>query len=234
MLSIRDLTVTYGRVPAVRAVNLDVDEGEIVALLGANGVGKSSTLLAVAGAHRPDSGEIHFDGQSLVGLKPEEIVRRGVGLVPEGRALFARLTVEENLRLGLTTRRRRERKPRGYDYVYELFPVLKELARRPAGRLSGGEQQQLAIARTLLCRPKLLLLDEPSLGLAPVVIDRVFATLADLRESGVTILLVEQNATRTAKLADRIYLMQSGRIVVEGPAAAVTASETFHKIYLGV
>ena len=209
-LEVRDLSVAYGAVRAVRGLSLTVDRGEIVGLIGPNGAGKSTTLHAVMGLAPASDGDILLDGRSIRGRTPERIARSGIALVPEGRRIFAELTVEENLRLGLAARR-----PGATDDlsdVYELFPVVREMRRRHAGALSGGQQQQLAIGRALVARPDVLLLDEPSLGLAPSVVDVVFGALAAIRDLGLAILLVEQRAQRTVALANRSYLIANGEL----------------------
>jgi branched-chain amino acid transport system ATP-binding protein len=211
LLELRSVEVEYGRVAAIRALSLEVQRGELVGLIGPNGAGKSTTLHAVMGAVPISAGEVLIDGVGVAGRAPEEIARSGVALVPEGRRVFASFSVEENLRLGLAARRN----GRGDEAIadaYELFPMLKESRSRPAGVLSGGQQQQLAIARGLVAGPRLLLLDEPSLGLAPAVVDSVFETLARIREHGVTVLLVEQRAQRTVALADRSYVLVNGEL----------------------
>lgn len=221
LLEIRDLEVRHGAVPAVRGASLDVGAGEIVGLIGANGAGKSTTLLTVMGTRRPRSGEIRYRGSAIVGLRTENIVRSGIALVPEGRHIFADLTVAENLALGLVGRRGRENGDGVGDWVDELFPVVREFRSRKAGLLSGGQQQQLAIARALLAEPELLLLDEPSLGLAPSVVDDLWGALREIRDRGVTILLVEQRAQITIELAARTYVMHNGEIrATLGPADA--------------
>jgi len=212
VLDVRGLGVRYGTVPAVRDVSFEVRPGEIVGLIGPNGAGKSTTLHAIMGLVPADRGEIRLRGSSLRGLAPEQVARSGVALVPEGRRIFASLTVEENLRLGLSGRRTSQGAGEDLDAVFELFPVVHEFRARPAGLLSGGQQQQLAIGRALVARPDLLLLDEPSLGLAPKIVDLVFAALAEIRERGVTVLLVEQRAQRTVAFADRTYLISNGEI----------------------
>jgi branched-chain amino acid transport system ATP-binding protein len=212
VLEVRGLEVRYGSVPAVRKVDLHVRQGEIVGLIGPNGAGKSTTLHAIVGAVRPNAGAIELKGASIVGQPPERIVRSGVGLVPEGRRIFAELTVEENLRLGLAGRRTKDGAQEALDEVGELFPILRQTRKRQAGLLSGGQQQQLAIARALVGEPELLLLDEPSLGLAPTVVDTVFETLGAIRERGLTILLVEQRAQRTVAFADRTYVLANGEL----------------------
>lgn len=231
MLRVEELSVRYRGVPAVREVSLAVDEGEIVSVVGPNGAGKTSTLNAIFGLVRASGGSIEFEGTSLLGLPPERIVRHGLALVPEGRHIFSSLTVEENLKLGAVTRRNPS--PAEFDEVLDRFEVLRRLSRTPAGNLSGGEQQQLAIARALLSKPRLLLLDEPSLGLAPLVVDRVFEVLAELREQGVTVLLVEQNASRAVALADRSYVLRSGHVAAAGPRDELLATVDFAEAYLG-
>jgi branched-chain amino acid transport system ATP-binding protein len=215
VLEVEALEVRYGAVPAVRGVSFEVAGGEIVGLVGPNGAGKSTTLLAIMGAVSARAGDVRLDGRSLRGLPTEQIVRAGVSLVPEGRHVFAHLTVEENLRLGLTGRKSRNGVAEDFERVYALFPVVQEFAARPAGALSGGQQQQLAIARALLAKPDVLLLDEPSLGLAPTVVDAVLAALREIREAGVTVLLVEQRAQITVGFADRTYVMTNGEVRME-------------------
>jgi branched-chain amino acid transport system ATP-binding protein len=210
MLQVQRLNVRYGGVAAVRDVSFDVGRGEIVGLIGPNGAGKSSTLHAIVGLVSPYGGEVRLAGSSLHGRPPEAIARSGVALVPEGRRIFAELSVEENLRLGLAGRRRAGAD--SLEQVYDLFPVIRDFRRRSAGALSGGQQQQLAIARALVAEPDVLLLDEPSLGLAPAIVDTVFETLASIRERGLTVLLVEQRAQRTVALADRTYVLSSGEL----------------------
>ena len=221
LLAVEDLEVRHGAVDAVRGFSLDVGRGEIVGLIGPNGAGKSSTLHAIMGLVRPAAGDIRLDGVSLVGRRPEDVARRGVALVPEGRRIFAELSVEENLRLGLAGRRARRGGGEDLRRVYDLFPIVEEYRRRHAGALSGGQQQQLAIARALVSDPQVLLLDEPSLGLAPRVVDAVFEALQQIRDRGIAILLVEQRAQRTIALADRSYVLSKGRLrVTLGPEAA--------------
>ncbi len=212
MLEIAGLEVGYGGVAAVRDLSIEVARGEIVGLIGPNGAGKSTTLHAIMGLVAARRGEIRLAGESLRGRSPEQVTRSGISLVPEGRRIFADLTVEENLRLGLSGRRSRAGAAEDIEAVYAQFPVVKEFGRRRAGVLSGGQQQQLAIARALVARPDVLLLDEPSLGLAPKIVDVVFAALAEIRERGITVLLVEQRAQRTVAFADRTYLMANGEI----------------------
>jgi branched-chain amino acid transport system ATP-binding protein len=220
-LAVEDLEVRHGAVTAVRGLSFEVGRGEIVGLIGPNGAGKSSTLHAIMGAVRPARGDVRVNGISVVGRRPEDVARRGVALVPEGRRIFAELTVEENLRLGLAGRRRRDGVADDMRQVYDLFPVVEEARRRKAGTLSGGQQQQLAIARALVADPEVLLLDEPSLGLAPLVVDLVFEALADIRERGLAILLVEQRAQRTVAFADRSHVLSQGQLrLTLGPESA--------------
>ena len=211
MLEIRDLEVRYGAVPAVRDVTLRLGKGELVGLIGPNGAGKSTTLHAVTGLLPVHAGDVTLDGTSLRGRPPEAIARAGVALVPEGRRIFADFSVEENLQLGLAARGGRTGRA-ALDEAYELFPRLREFRRRNGGSLSGGEQQQLAIARALLARPSVLLLDEPSLGLAPLVVDAVFEALAGIRDRGVSVLLVEQRAQRTVAACDRTHVLANGEL----------------------
>jgi branched-chain amino acid transport system ATP-binding protein len=220
-LAVDALEVRHGAVHAVRGLSLEVDRGEIVGLIGPNGAGKSSTLHAIMGLIRPTAGDVRLRGQSVVGFSPEEVARQGIALVPEGRRIFAELSVEENLRLGLAGRRARGDLALDLERVYELFPIVTEFRSRQAGALSGGQQQQLAIARALVSDPQVLLLDEPSLGLAPRVVDTVFEALQQIRERGIAVLLVEQRAQRTIALADRSYVLSKGRLrVTLGPEAA--------------
>lgn len=233
LLSTRDLTVQYGSIPALRGLSLEVAEGEIVSLIGPNGAGKSTTLAAIAGLQKPTEGSIEFDGNSLVGRSPEWIVRQGIALVPEGRQIFSTLSVAENLQLGTTIRSDRQKARTDVESILEKFPILRTYYQKSAASLSGGEQQQLAIARALLCEPRLLLLDEPSLGLAPQMIDLVFEIITDLRDSGVTVLLVEQAAARAIALADRTYILQSGELVFAGTRDEIEARGKLASAYLG-
>ena len=212
MLEVGGLHVAYGGVSALRDVTLDVRAGEIVGVIGPNGAGKSTMLHAIMGLVPAQQGAILLAGSPLLGLSPERVARSGVALVPEGRRVFSDLTVEENLRLGLAGRRSRDGADEDIEAVYELFPIVREFRRRPAGALSGGQQQQLVIGRALVARPDLLLLDEPSLGLAPKIVDVVFDALAEIRSRGVTVLLVEQRGQRTVAFADRTYLISNGEI----------------------
>jgi len=211
-LQVKDIEVAYGGVVAARGVSLEVGEGEIIGLIGPNGAGKSTTLHAIMGLVPLRAGDVLLEGRSIRGRSPETIARAGLSLVPEGRRLFGELTVEENLRLGLAARRRGTAGGGGFADVYELFPILEEFRGRSAGALSGGQQQQLAIARALVAQPTVLLLDEPSLGLAPTVVDIVFSTLLAIRGRGIAILLVEQRAQRTVALADRTHVLANGEL----------------------
>jgi branched-chain amino acid transport system ATP-binding protein len=234
LLVISDLVVRYGAVTAVRGVDLHVEEGEIVSVVGANGAGKTSLISAVAGMVTPAAGTITFAGLSLAGIPLEDVVAHGIALVPEGRHIFSSLTVIENLLLGATIRRDADAVPADIEHFFAMFPILAERRRQPAGQLSGGEQQQLAIVRALLSRPRLLVLDEPSLGLAPTVVDRVYALLATIRARGVTILLVEQNAERVFGISSRVYVMSGGAFGLSGSAAAVKSDPRFDAAYFGV
>jgi branched-chain amino acid transport system ATP-binding protein len=233
MLTVDGLAVRYGRVAALREISFDVEEREIVAIVGPNGAGKSTTLAAITGTVTPYAGTITYLGKPLIGQSPERIVREGIALVPEGRQIFASLSVAENLQLGTTPRGDRAAAREDVDRILERFPILRTYYRASAAKLSGGEQQQLAIARALLARPKLLLLDEPSLGLAPIMIDRVFQTLVELRETGMTVLLVEQNATRAVALADRTYVLRTGRVALSGDREELLRTTDFAAAYLG-
>jgi branched-chain amino acid transport system ATP-binding protein len=230
LLEVENLSARYGPVVAVRDLSLDVREGEIVALLGANGAGKSTTLAAIAGLHSDRSGTVRFAGKNISRLSPEQVVRRGVSLTPEGRRLFSTLTVEENLLLGGAARRRREA-----GELLELFPILRERLKLPAASLSGGEQQQLAIARSLMSRPRLLLLDEPTLGLAPRLVRFVFELIGRLRaEQGLSVLLVEQNVHQALDLCDRAYVLRTGRVEASGTPDEVRRTREVESGYLGV
>jgi branched-chain amino acid transport system ATP-binding protein len=235
MLQVRGLTARYGPIVAVREADLDVRDGEIVALLGANGAGKTTTLGCIAGLVGAAQGEIHFAGDDITGLAPEQVVRRGISLTPEGRRLFARLTVAENLAMGAATRGRRSGEvDRDREELLELFPILGSRLDSRAGTLSGGEQQQLAIARSLMSRPRLLLLDEPTLGLAPLLVTLIFELVGRLRdERGLTVLLVEQNVHQALGIADRGYVMRSGRIESEGTPAELRERTRIEQAYLG-
>jgi branched-chain amino acid transport system ATP-binding protein len=234
ILRVRDLVVSYGAVSALRGVSLQVGRGEVVALLGANGAGKSTMLRTISGLMLPKSGEIRFLGQRIDGIPSARIVRLGLAHSPEGRRLFGSLTVAENLRLGASTRSDRSGIEADRERLYALFPVLKERSRQQAATLSGGEQQMVALARALVARPKLLLLDEPSLGIAPIIMQQIFASLAELKSSGVTMLLVEQNMSIALDLADRAYVLRTGEVSLEGDARELkTNYEEVAAAYLG-
>jgi len=232
MLELRNLEVAYGGVAAVRGLSLEVGRGEIVGLIGPNGAGKSTTLHAIMGLIQPRKGEILLSGSSLRGRSPERVARSGVALVPEGRRVFAELSVDENLQLGLAGRRSQVGVDDDIASVYELFPIVREFRRRPAGALSGGQQQQLAIARALVAAPDLLLLDEPSLGLSPTVVDVVFEALRAIRQKGLTVLLVEQRAQRTVALADRSYVVANGELRLTLTPADAADTEKMVTAYL--
>jgi branched-chain amino acid transport system ATP-binding protein len=234
MLELNNIHARYGAITALRGISISVSQGELVALLGVNGAGKSTTLASIAGVLRPWQGDILFEGSSILGKSPEQIARLGISLVPEGRDIFPSLTVEENLHLGAFTRSEKTEYSRNLGEVFELFPVLKERLQQPGGTLSGGEQQQLAIARALMSRPRLLMLDEPSLGLAPALVDQIFELIARLHQRGVTILLVEQNVNRTLEIVDRAYLMNTGLIENHGTPQQLRTHADIEGIYMGV
>jgi branched-chain amino acid transport system ATP-binding protein len=231
LLSIDGLDVFYGRIQALRGVTLSVDEGEIVTLLGANGAGKTTTLRTISGLHGPAAGSVTFDGYRIDGLRAHEIVSMGLSHVPEGRRVFPRMTVLENLRMGAY--QRRGSISADLDRVFELFPVLKERRTQDGGTLSGGEQQMLAIGRALMGHPRLLLLDEPSMGLAPLVVAKIFEILAEINAQGTTILLVEQNAAQALRLAGRGYVLETGSISLSDRADALLADDRVRSAYLG-
>jgi len=232
LLDVKDIHVFYGNIEAVKGMSFHVDRGEIVCLIGANGAGKTTTLRTVSGLLRPKEGAIFYDDQRIDLLPAHEIVGLGVAQSPEGRRIFPRMSVRENLDMGAFTRKDAEQR-QDMERILELFPILKERARQAAGTLSGGEQQMLAIGRALMTKPKLLLLDEPSMGLAPIVVERIFQTIREVSEQGVTILLVEQNAAQALGLANRGYVIETGRIVLEDEARALLANERVRKAYLG-
>lgn len=233
LLEIENLHVYYGHVQALRGINLEVEAGELVTIVGSNGAGKSTTLLTISGILRPRTGRLFFEGQDLSQASPHEIVRWGISHCPEGRLIFGRLTVTENLILGAYNRRDNQEIRRDLARVHELFPVLAERKGQSAGTLSGGEQQMLAIGRALMSQPRMLLLDEPSLGLAPILVERIFAVIQELRQQGVTILLVEQNAFQALRVADRAYVLETGEIRLAGPAIELTDNPLVRAAYLG-
>jgi branched-chain amino acid transport system ATP-binding protein len=233
MLRLEDVHARYGAIVALHGVSIDVRDGELVALVGANGAGKSTLLSTIAGVLRPHQGRIEFRGESLVGLVPERILRRGLAMVPENREIFPALTVEENLRLGAYIRKDRDEYQADLEHMFALFPILQERFAQPAGTLSGGEQQQLAIARALMSHPDLLMLDEPSLGLAPKIVEQVFELIQHLHEDGMTILLVEQNVSLTLKIADRAYVLNMGAVQAAGTPAELRENVDLASVYLG-
>ncbi len=233
MLELSGLRAAYGPIEALRGVDLEVRAGELVCLLGANGAGKSSTLRAISGLVRPTAGRIVFDGRPIAGLPPAEILEAGIAHCPEGRRVFPYLTVEDNLIMGAYVRRDRAGIAADLERVCAHFPILGERRRQAAGTLSGGEQQMLAIGRALMARPRLILFDEPSLGLAPTVVETTFAIIADIRRQGTTVLMVEQNAYLALSMADRGYVMETGRIVLTGAARDLLADDHVRRAYLG-
>jgi branched-chain amino acid transport system ATP-binding protein len=233
LLAVEDLTVKYGPIPALRGLSLSLAEGETLGVVGANGAGKSTLTLAITGVVRPVAGRILFAGQSIVGLAPETIARREIALVPEGRRIFEGLTVLENLQLGLKPGVRGTATQRALDDIFTSFPILAERRRGLATRLSGGEQQQLAIARALLSNPRLIILDEPSLGLAPVMVDKVYEMLVTLKRRGVTLLLVEQNPARIHEVADRVIVLSNGVVQLSGKVGEAFSVEALSVAYLG-
>jgi branched-chain amino acid transport system ATP-binding protein len=232
-LALTDVRVHYGAIAAVKGISLEVRERELVALIGANGAGKTTTLRTISGIYRPRSGRIDYGGVDLTALPSHEIVALGISQAPEGRQIFGALTVRENLMLGATRRADRGTLSADLDYVFSLFPVLKERLGQAGGTLSGGEQQMLAIGRALMAKPKLLLMDEPSLGLAPLLVGRIFDVIARLKEAGVTMLLVEQNARKALEVADRAYVMETGTIALSGSAKELASNPEVEHAYLG-
>jgi branched-chain amino acid transport system ATP-binding protein len=236
LLDVDRVSAHYGGVRALQDVSLEEKEGEIVALIGGNGAGKTTLLNLISGIVRPSRGKIFFKGEDITALTPERIVQMGIGQVPEGRLLFGPLTVKENLELGAFKRRRKEEKEKvskDFDYVYKLFPTLKKRLEQKAGTLSGGEQQMLAIGRGLMGKPVLMLLDEPSLGLAPLLVQEIFSVIKRLKNEGTTILLVEQNARAALKVCDRAYVLETGNIRLQGSASDLLENEEVKRAYLG-
>ena len=235
LLELRDVAVHYGEIEAVRGISLAVEPGEVVTLLGSNGAGKSTTLRAISGLEKPSSGDILLDGASIVGLKAHEIVARGIAHVPEGRRVFPGLTVHENIMLGASNRDAGSRATiaREADETFEVFPEIRKFRDALGWTLSGGQQQMVAVARGLMAKPRLLLLDEPSLGLAPVIVQAVFATIAEIQRRGTTVLLVEQNARMGLSVADRGYVLETGRLVLSGSPKELWANEDIRAAYLG-
>jgi branched-chain amino acid transport system ATP-binding protein len=233
VLEIDDVHVYYGAIHAIKGVSLTVGEGEIVTLIGANGAGKSTTLRAINGLNRPRQGSIHFQGADITHAPPHVIVKGGIAQSPEGRRLFPRMSVTENLEMGAFQRSDKENFAEDMDRVFELFPRLHERRTQKAGTMSGGEQQMCAIGRALMARPRLLLLDEPSMGLAPIFVDRIFETVVEVNKQGTPVLLVEQNALMALEVARRAYVMETGRIALEGPASELKTNERVRATYLG-
>ena len=233
MLEVKDINVYYGAIHAIKGISLSVEEGEIVTLIGANGAGKSTTLRTISGLLKPKTGEINFLNKNIAGMPAHKIVREGISQVPEGRRIFAEMTVQENLELGAFTRTDTEEIQNDFKMVFGRFPRLEERRLQLAGTLSGGEQQMLAMGRALMSRPKLLLMDEPSMGLAPLLIREIFNIIVDIHKTGTTVLLVEQNANMALSIANRAYVLETGRITITGDAKELAASEDIRKAYLG-
>jgi branched-chain amino acid transport system ATP-binding protein len=233
LLEVEDVKVRYGGIEAVKGIPFSVDEGELVALIGGNGAGKTTTLKTISGVKRLSAGSITLGGEQIDDLRPDEIVELGICQAPEGRRIFPRMSVRENLAMGAYARSRSDDLGRDFERVFELFPVLKDRQRQAGGTLSGGEQQMLAIGRALMSRPRVLMLDEPSMGLAPVLVDRIFELLSEIHGEGMTILLVEQNAQMALQLADRGYVLESGNIVLEDTAQDLLGNDQVRKAYLG-
>jgi len=233
LLKLDDVKTYYGNIRALKGISLEVNEGEIVCLIGGNGAGKSTTLMTISGVLTPEKGDVLYQGRSITGVRPDHIVQMGICQVPEGRMIFPLLTVNENLDLGAYLRKDKEGVKEDIERVFELFPVLRERGKQAGGTLSGGEQQMLAIGRALMARPKLLLLDEPSLGLAPILVDTIFDIIRQINEQGTTILLVEQNAQLALQFSDRGYVIETGRIALADTSAALLKNEQVKKAYLG-
>ena len=231
ILEIRDLVVSYGGIEAVKGISMDVPQGEIVTLIGANGAGKSTTLKTIAGLIKPSKASIKFNGLEIVGKTPDVIVKQGITLVPEGRRVFPNLTVKENLIMGAYLRK--DRLDHDFEYVFKLFPRLKEREWQYAGTLSGGEQQMLAVARALMSKPKLIMMDEPSLGLAPLVVKSIFEIIKTINSEGITVLLIEQNANMALQIAHTAYVLETGNITMSGTGAKLLADERVKEAYLG-
>ena len=232
ILKVDDINVYYGSIHAIKGISFEVEEGEVVTLIGANGAGKSTTLNTISGLLRSKTGSIEFMGQSLAKVPSHKIVERGLALVPEGRRIFLQMTVQENLEMGAFTQKGGETQ-QDLEKIYALFPRLKERLKQMAGTLSGGEQQMLAMSRALMSHPKLMMLDEPSMGLAPILVDQIFAIIKELHKAGTTILLVEQNARKALQIADRAYVLETGNITLSGTGAELSSSDAVRKAYLG-
>lgn len=234
MLSVEKIKVKYKQITALHEVSLQVKEGEIIAALGSNGAGKSTLLKSIASQLNPEEGAVLFQGERINGIGPHEVVRRGISLVPEGKRIFAKMSVNENLLVGAYIQKDEKIRVETLNRIFELFPRLRERMKQKAGTLSGGEQQMLAIARGLMSKPKLLMLDEPSLGIAPNLVDRIFETIEIIRKSGLTILIVEQHVQEALEMADRGYILQTGKIILEGKSKELLDSELVQKAYLGI
>ncbi|MEW6686840.1 MAG: ABC transporter ATP-binding protein [Candidatus Edwardsbacteria bacterium] len=234
MLRLQEVHTHYGAIEALRGISLSVEKKEMVALIGANGAGKSTCLLTISGIVRRSKGKIFFEEREIDGLSPEEIVRLGISQVPEGRRIFPKLSVLENLEMGAFLLKNKKEIEKRLGFVYEIFPVLKERRGQKGGTLSGGEQQMLAIARALMSKPKLLLLDEPSLGLSPILVEKIFDIIEKIRQEGTTVLLVEQNAQKALTLADRAYVLENGKIVLEGKGKSLLEDKKVKEAYLGI
>jgi len=234
MLEVQDIHTYYGNIHAIKGISLTVEQGEIVTLIGGNGAGKTTTLRTISGLHKPRQGKVILEGEDLVNYKAHEIVNKRVAMVPEGRGIFARLSVAENLDLGAYSRNDQKEIAGDLERVFSIFPRLKERRKQVAGTLSGGEQQMLAIGRALMTRPRLMLLDEPSMGLAPILVEGIFDTIQTINQEGTTVLLVEQNALMALSIAHRGYVLQTGRIVLQDSAANLQKNEMVQKAYLGV
>lgn len=233
MLNIKDLHVSYGGIKALRGIDIEVPDGKIVTLIGANGAGKSTLLRTISGLVKAESGSINFDGKELIGLPINKICAEGIALSPEGRRVFTDLSVQENLKVGAYLRKDKKEIEKDMEWVYELFPILKERSWQYAGTLSGGEQQMLAVGRALMSRPKLIMLDEPSLGLAPLIVQQIFDIITEINKKGVTILLIEQNANMALKTADIAYVIETGEIVLKGSGKELLENESVKEAYLG-
>ncbi len=233
MLKIENLTVRYGMIEAIKGISFHVNDGEIVTLIGSNGAGKTTTMHAISGLIKPHSGTITLDDQDLIKMPAHKIITQGLAQVPEGRRVFAEQTVKENLLLGAYHRKDKDEILKDLDYVFELFPRLKEREKQLAGTLSGGEQQMLAMGRALMAKPKILLLDEPSMGLSPLLVKEIFRIIEEINKKGTTVLLVEQNAKMALAIADRAYVLETGKITLEGTGEELSASEQVRKAYLG-
>ncbi|MBG9982609.1 ABC transporter ATP-binding protein [Aerococcaceae bacterium DSM 111020] len=233
MLTVKGLEVNYGMINAVRGINFEVNQGEIVSLIGANGAGKSTILRTISGLVKPAAGEIIYEGKNLLADSPRQIVQKGISQVPEGRHVFKGLSVEENLEMGAFLRKDKDQIQKDYQEIYERFPILKERLKQDASTLSGGEQQMLAMGRALMSKPRLLLLDEPSMGLAPIFIKEIFNIIVDIQKQGTTVLLIEQNANMALQISDRGYVLETGEIILSGSGEDLLASDDVQKAYLG-